>query len=326
MSTTFSPYSISHLLNTQSSSGVDPSAAAKAVQRAYNNSINANVNSPQRSSDYPDNLATSYVDMNDTYTPPPIEEGDERDSQRDSHRFSLKKSSSLLSFMFKQSEKPSNIPDDQSVLSATSLPVSSKTKAAPDHRNTIGGEGVKQGPSPQDMSNLAKTPNATSYLEGMSSSGEQQTLSGDMEGRGADGSSQGGRRNPGGQWRDKYVLKFNGWNSTKPDSNLPPPSSSRSTQSPFHVSAAVSQQPSRASTGMVDEQSSEGSAGRYPSFEDSKEVYAHGELLQPRSTIELDLMSSSRSMDPRLGSDHARGKKGGAQDDKELQRKRTNSL
>jgi serine/threonine protein kinase len=308
MSTSFSPYSVSHLLNTQSTSGVDPSAAARAVQRAYNNSIS----SPQPSSEYPQ-PSTDYTSMRDTYEPPPITqivEGDERDSVR--------KSSSLLSFMFKQnstvSTSKSSVSDNQSISSVKSAP--NRAWATPSHmqspsdRNTISGaDGLNRGPSADDLTYLAQTPVASSNLENIATSRDYQNGAASGGGLRQDQSTVRSH----GQWRDKYVLKFNGWNSTKPDSNLPP-SAARSTQSPLHADTHQRVRPP-----VSDDKSSEGSGGGHPSFEDSKEVYAHGKLLHPRSTYEMDLMSSSRSEGPRHGYDSK-------EEADRLQRKRTNSL
>jgi len=156
---------------------------------------------------------------------------------------------------------------------------------------------------------LAQTPN-TSYLD--SRVQDEKVGSGSRL-------DQASARTQGPQWRDKYVLKFNGWNATQPDSKLPP-ASSRTTQSPFHAGAST--QPSRTSQDTPpsqDDKSSDESAGRRPSFDqDSKEVYAHGELLQPRATYELDLMSSSRSFAGISATESTESDK--------LQRKRTNSL
>lgn len=327
MSSSYSPYSVSHLLNAQSSSGVDPSAAARAVQRAYNNSMSAG--SLQSSNDY--NLRSDYNSMNDTYQPPPISgKIEEVDDERDSSRVS----SSLLSLIFKQnaSTKSAQASDSHSILSTQTAPArnSWKMESSTD-RNTIGGvQGIRRGPSADDLSYLAQTPQGSSYLEHVAST--RDLPRDDQAGQaGGGGSGAQGSSRSTGQWRDKYVLKFNGWNATKPDSNLPPPPS-RTTQSPFHSSSqqrGASSSSSRSASAMQsdgksseeDENESNGeSTGRHTSFEESHDVYAHGKLLQPRSTYELDLMTSSRSAGP----PHDDKKRSGGYD--ALPRKRTNSL
>ena len=284
LSTTISPYSVGQLL----SSGVDPSSAARAVQRAYNNSLST-TNSPSTSS--------GYVAMNESNDPP---------TAQDEDRDSLKKSSSLLSFMFSSSSK-----SEQENSRPSSMKFWSKSNKADEKtdRYTIGGEMGNAG--------MSRTPPSTSdtnpdyYLQGSSQSESH-------------GSTQ-QTRNSGRQWRDKYVLKFSGWNSTKPDSNLPPVSS-RSSQATFHDSAAQRQatitESSQYVPPVLDDQSSEGSNGRNPSFDYSKEVVAHGKLLQPRSTYEMDSLMSSRSVGPQFG----RSENEKSYPDKGFQRKRSNSL
>jgi hypothetical protein len=327
MSSNFSPYSVSHLLNSQSTSGMDPSAAAKAVQRAYNNSINVSTGEPH-SSDYVDSLATDYEDMN-SYRPPPITSKIDEDDERESVKSSSK--SSLLSFMFKNSanQNVTSNSDNQSISSTTSAPVpfwrkSFQADPGPpsDYSTVSGGDALHRGPSRENLQQLAQTPQSTSYME---QAGQNQNHNSGGEGIAV----AGGMRDPGrGQWRDKYVMKFNEWDSTKPDDNLPP-SSTRATHSPFHSQQTPSSSSSSSSSqhratishssggsyapSMIDDKSNEGAHGGVPSFEDSKEVFAHGKVLHPRSAYELDLMSSSRSHDQR-------------KHPQEFPRKRTNSL
>lgn len=94
-------------------------------------------------------------------------------------------------------------------------------------------------------------------------------------------------------WRDKYVLKFSGWNQAKPDTGLPP------SLAPRPLSSAVTPPvpPERAierNESESQDDSSDDTSPKYSSFVDARD--ADGEPLPAEATVELDTYSSSNSV------------------------------
>jgi serine/threonine protein kinase len=143
---------------------------------------------------------------------------------------------------------------------------------------------IPQRPTQENLDVLASSPWASADL-----SGEQEPEFSDTS------SAQQGR--PSTAWRDKYVLKFSGWNQTKPDTGLPPSLAPR----PLSTSVAAPAPISERRLERNESESQDGSTGsgsddtspKYSSFVDARG--ADGEPLPAEATVELDTYSSSNS-------------------------------
>jgi serine/threonine protein kinase len=96
-------------------------------------------------------------------------------------------------------------------------------------------------------------------------------------------------------WRDKYVLKFSGWNQTKPDTGLPPSLAPRPLSS--SIAPPIPQEKPRERNESESQDGSTGSddtSHKYSSFVDARG--ADGEPLPAEASVELDTYSSSNSV------------------------------
>jgi serine/threonine protein kinase len=109
---------------------------------------------------------------------------------------------------------------------------------------------------------------------------------------------------PGGPvnraWRDKYVMKFNGWKSSNPDTGLPP--SVYGSTGGITVAAAAPASPAQTPRSNSDSPEARSQESSVDSSSEENAQYPHQEVSEPalprQGAYELDLYSSSSSISP----------------------------
>lgn len=100
-------------------------------------------------------------------------------------------------------------------------------------------------------------------------------------------------------WRDKYVMKFNGWKSSNPDAGLPPSVYSTSSATPVATAAIAPSTPAQSVSAPRTNSDSPELRSQESSVDSSSEENAVSEPPLPRQgAYELDLYSSTSSISP----------------------------